>query len=302
MEGTCLAIFSMRIIPAPRLRRCIQPILAIAGMLIAVAGCSPLGLLDAVTPAGEYKATLDIAYGSERRQRLDIYVPAQPSTMRTVVVFFYGGSWQQGDKDGYRFVAEALTRQGHIVVIPDYRIYPSVVFPSFVEDSARAVAWTVGNVARYGGSPDAVYLMGHSAGAYNAAMLALDTPYLRVAGVARSRLAGVIGIAGPYDFLPLTDPTLRTIFGPEAMRARTQPINFVDFSAPPMLLVTGADDTTVRPGNTHRLAARLREVGANVREITYRDKGHIDIILGLSSRLRGSSRLLDDIEAFVQAR
>lgn len=276
--------------------------LAGVGILLGLVGCSPLGALDALTPAGDYAATLDIAYGPRPRQRLDVYVPAGPAVTRSVIVFFYGGNWQFGDKAGYRFVAEALTRHGHIVVIPDYRVYPAAVFPGFVEDSARAVAWVTGNIARYGGNADAVHLMGHSAGAYNAAMLALNTPYLRAVGVPRERIAGVIGIAGPYDFLPLTDPTLRTIFGPEATRARTQPINFVDRSAPPMLLVTGADDTTVRPRNTRRLAARLKEEGVLVREVVYPDQGHIDIILGLSSRLRGNSRLADDIEAFVRPR
>ncbi len=276
--------------------------LAGASILLGAVGCSPLGLLDAFTPTGAYEATLDIAYGPHPRQRLDVYVPSGPAARGAVIMFFYGGNWQSGDKGGYRFVAESLTRQGHIVVIPDYRVYPAAVFPGFIEDSARAVAWAVGNIARYGGTPDAIYLMGHSAGAYTAAMLALNTPYLRAAGVPRERIGGVIGIAGPYDFLPLTDPTLQTIFGPEETRARTQPINFVDRGAPPMLLVTGADDTTVRPRNTRRLAAQLREEGVLVREIVYPDTGHIDIILGLSSRLRGNSRLADDIEAFVQRR
>jgi acetyl esterase/lipase len=289
-------------ISIPLVRRCIKPILAGAGVLLGVAGCAPIGLLDALTPAGDYVAEVDIAYGPEPRQRLDVYMPARPAAAGSVIVFFYGGNWQWGDRGGYRFVAESLTRQGHIVIIPDYRVYPAVVFPGFVEDSARAVAWVARNVAQYGGSPDAIYLMGHSAGAYNAAMLALNTPYLRDAGMPRDRIAGVVGIAGPYDFLPLTDPTLKTIFGHGETRARTQPINFVDRGAPPMLLMTGAGDMTVRPRNTQRLAARLREEGVAVREVTYADKGHVDIILGLSSRLRGDSRLLDDIEAFVRPR
>ena len=115
--------------------------LAGVGILLGLVGCSPLGALDALTPAGDYAATLDIAYGPQPRQRLDVYVPAGPAVTRSVIVFFYGGNWQSGDKAGYRFVAESLTRHGHIVVIPDYRVYPAAVFPGFVEDSARAVAW-----------------------------------------------------------------------------------------------------------------------------------------------------------------
>jgi acetyl esterase/lipase len=265
--------------------------------LLGQAACAPLGLLDAMTPAGAYQKHADIAYGADPRQRLDIYVPDQPTAeKRPVIVFFYGGNWQSGDRAGYRFVAESLTRAGNIVAIPDYRLYPAVRFPAFLDDSARAVAWVAANIAGYGGDPDQLYLMGHSAGAYNATMVALDRSYLRAAGGAK--IAGVIGIAGPYDFLPLSDPILQVIFAPAD--ARTQPVSFVGPGAPPMLLVTGTDDSTVRPRNTARLAARLREAGVPVREIQYPGVGHIEIILGLSSRLRGSSRLPGDIADFMR--
>jgi acetyl esterase/lipase len=281
----------------PYLRCLLAPLVPALSLLVTA--CTPVGLLDAITPAGAYRPYLGIAYGPEPRQRLDVYMPEGPARPRPVIVFFYGGNWQSGNRGAYRFVAESLTRAGAIVVIPDYRLYPEAKFPAFVEDSARAVAWVAGNIARYGGDADALYLMGHSAGAYNAAMVALDRRYLQDAG-SRAAIAGVIGIAGPYDFLPLTDPTLQVIFGPERNRAQTQPINFVTADAPPMLLVTGTDDSTVRPRNTERLAARLREAGGSVREIRYPGVGHIDIVLGLSSRLRGSSTLLDDIRAFTQ--
>jgi acetyl esterase/lipase len=273
----------------------------VAGLsLLGAAACGPLGLLDAVTPAGSYQTHPGIAYGPDPRQRLDVYVPERPGGKRPVIIFFYGGNWQQGDRADYRFVAESLTRADTIVVIPDYRLYPAVTFPGFVEDSARAVAWAAGNIARYGGDPGRIFLIGHSAGAYNAAMVALDPRYLQAAGGSRAGIAGVIGIAGPYDFLPLTDPTLQVIFGPEPVRARTQPINFVDSQAPPMLLVTGTEDTVVQPRNTQRLASRLRDAGVPVREILYPRLGHIEIVLGLSSRLRGDSTLPDDISAFMR--
>ena len=273
--------------------------LMVLGLLGA---CAPLGLLDAVTPAGAYRAHPGTAYGSDPRQRLDIYVPNRPAAHRPVIVFFHGGNWQVGDRGGYRFVAESLTRDGNIVVIPDYRLYPAVTFPGFVEDSAGAVAWVTANIARYGGDPAAIFVMGHSAGAYNAAMVALDGRYLSAAGGDRRMVAGMIGIAGPYDFLPLSDPTLRIIFGPEAGRARTQPINFVDADAPPMLLVTGTEDTTVFPRNTRNLAARLREQGVAVEEMLYPGVGHIEIVLGLSSTLRGSSTLQEDVSRFMRHR
>src|SRR6185295_10367345 len=177
-----------------------------AALSVLASACAPLGLLDAITPVGTYQPNLGIAYGPEPRHRLDIYVPDGFARPRPVIVFFYGGNWQSGERGGYRFVAESLTRAGNVVVIPDYRLYPAVRFPAFLDDSARAVAWVAANIGRYGGDPDALYLMGHSAGAYNAAMVALDRSYLRAVGGAK--IAGVIGIAGPYDFLPLHDPTL----------------------------------------------------------------------------------------------
>jgi acetyl esterase/lipase len=267
-------------------------------VLLGPAACAPLGLLDAITPAGAYQKHAGVAYGADPRQRLDVYVPDQPVGKWPVIVFFHGGNWQSGDRQVYRFVAESLTRGGNVVVIPDYRLYPAVRFPAFLDDSARAVAWVAANIGRYDGNPESITLMGHSAGAYNAAMVALDRRYLRAAGAETVKIAGVIGIAGPYDFLPLRDPTLQTIFAPAD--ARTQPISFVGPDAPPMLLVTGTDDTTVYPRNTQRLAAALRAQGVPVREILYPGVGHIGIVLGLSTRLRGSSRLSDDIAEFMR--
>lgn len=269
----------------------------LAGLLLALAGCSPLAALDAITPSGDYGTTADLAYGADPRQRLDVYRPREGGRHK-VIVFFYGGNWKTGNRADYRFVAESLTRRGFVVVIPDYRLFPSVRFPTFLEDGAKAIAWTFAEVARHGGDTGAIYLMGHSAGAYNTMMLALDTPYLAAAGVERLRLAGVIGIAGPYDFLPL-GPDIAPIFAPAGDPTRTQPIAFVGPS-PPALLLTGAADDTVRPGNTTRLAAALRARGTPARDIIYPGIGHIEILLGLSTALRGGSPVLADIAAFAR--
>jgi acetyl esterase/lipase len=276
----------------------------IAALLLAflvLAGCSPVGLLNVLVPRGDLERFPAIAYGAAARQRLDVYVPLRSalSTPPPVIVFFYGGSWQAGDRATYLFAAEALTSQGFIVVVPDYRVYPEVRYPGFVEDGAAAVAWTRREIARFGGDPSRIYLMGHSAGAHIAAMLAYDDEFLRRVGLSRADVAGFIGLAGPYDFLPLTDPKLQAVFSSEPQLRRTQPIDYVRGGEPPSLLITGEGDTTVKPGNTTRLAARLREKGSRVEERRYPELNHYTLLARLASPLR-NDELVATIANFVR--
>jgi acetyl esterase/lipase len=188
-----------------------------------------------------------------------------------------------------------------VAVLPDYRKYPQVVFPGFLEDAAMAVAWARRNAARFGGDPSRVFLMGHSAGAHIAAMLSLDARYLGTQGLAPRELAGLVGLAGPYDFLPLKDPILKTIFAPEATIARTQPITFVAAGAPAAFLATGADDTTVNPRNTANLSASLRTAGVRVEEKRYAGLNHYTIVGALGEPLRSRHPVFDDVIAFLRA-
>lgn len=271
------------------------------GLVIAaagLAGCAPAALLEAVTPPGDYARDSDVAYGPLARQRLDAYRPAKPDARATAVIFFYGGGWRSGAKAQYRFVAQSLTRRGLTVVIADYRLHPEVQFPAFVEDGALALRWVRDNAARLGVDPQRIFLVGHSAGAHIAALLALDGRYLAALAMRPADIAGVVGIAGPYDFLPLTAPRLRAVFAAAADLAPTQPITYASAAAPPMLLVHGLEDRTVHPANSQRLAARLTAAGAAVRLALYPDHGHVDIMLGLSSVLAGDGRLLRDMTEF----
>lgn len=247
---------------------------------------SPTAVLNALAPRDGVTPTRDIAYAENPRRLLDIYAPRRNATPAPVVVFFYGGGWASGAKAMYRFVGAALAARGILVAIPDYRLYPQVRFPAFMDDAAEAVAWTHANAARFGGDPHRLFLMGHSAGAHIAALLALDASYLRAVHLSPARdVCGVIGLAGPYDFLPLHDATLEAIFGPEAERPRSQPINYVSSQAPPMLLLAGRDDHTVDPGNTLRLAARLRAAGATAEDQLYPLVGHKTLIVAFSGPL-----------------
>lgn len=262
-----------------------------------LAGCGSADLVNRLAPRDDFRLVADLAYGANPRQKLDLYlpVPAAPGPA-PVVVFFYGGNWQEGKKEQYLFLGEALAARGFIVVIADYRLYPEVRYPAFIEDGAAAVRWTLAHVAEYGGDPARVSVMGHSAGAYIALMLALDREWL---GEDRARIAAAVGLAGPYDFLPLTDPAFKIMFSTAPDLRDTQPITYADGSAPPVLLVTGRLDMIVSPGNTMRLAARIRAKGGTVETDYFSLLGHITLIGAFAEPLRRVTGVLGDVTRFL---
>ena len=267
-----------------------------------LSACSPTAVLNALAPRDGIAVTSDIPYGDGPRHTLDVYAPREAAGPTPVVVFFYGGNWDSGAKAMYRFVGAALAARGVLTVIPDYRLYPQVRFPDFMYDAAAAVAWTHANAARFGGDPHRLFLMGHSAGAQIATLVALDSLYLRSVDLSPQRdVCGVIGLAGPYDFLPLHDAELQVIFGPEAGRIRSQPINYVSAQAPPMLLLAGRDDDIVDPGNTLRLAARLRAVDAHVQDELYPGVGHKALIAAFARPLGFLAPVREAVLRFVEA-
>ena len=269
---------------------------------LALAACDGADIVNALTPDDGYTLERDVAYGPLERQRLDVYRPDTMADDTPVVVFFYGGGWETGARQDYRFVGQAFAARGYVTVVPDYRLYPEVRYPSFVEDAAAAVAWVRSRRDTAGWpATGPVFLVGHSAGAYIAAMLTLDGRWLERAGAPVCRtVAATVGLAGPYDFLPLKDPTLMEIFGPVETRPATQPTAYVTGAQPPMLLITGDDDTTVRPRNTHRLAARIEQAGGRVEKRIYEGRGHIILVGALSTLLRGRAPVLDDVTGFIE--
>lgn len=268
--------------------------LAVMLSLLAAA-CSPARLLNAVIPTSGLERITDVAYGPGERQRLDIYIPKERADPAPVVVFFYGGNWQGGEKENYLFAAQALASLGVIAVVPDYRVYPAVRYPAFLEDSAAAVRWVARNIGAHGGDPAALFLAGHSAGAYNAAMLALD----RGRWLPEIPVRGWIGLAGPYDFLPLTDPALIEIFGGPMVRS-TQPIVYAGPGDPPALLLHGDGDRTVRPANSTRLAEALRQAGVPVEVELFDGIGHVGLVASLAGPLRFRTPALERIGAFLK--
>lgn len=274
--------------------------LLLAGL--ALSACSPLTTFDALIPkdAGSRQTAQGLAYGSDERQRLDVYVPDEKNagtTGRPVVVFFYGGSWNTGTREGYDFVGRALAARGFVTIIPDYRLVPEVRYPAFVEDGAAAVRWARQHAAEYGGNPGGIVLVGHSAGAYIAAMLALDTRWL---GDERRAVKGFAGLAGPYDFVPFDVPASQDAFGLWPDPAETQPITWAGAGDPPTLLLTGEDDDVVKPYNSQALAMELRAAGVPVEHKRYAELGHVGLITSFAKPWRGRSSALDDVAQFVE--
>ena len=284
-------------------RHLFAPVTAL--FLSLLSACSGTGTLNALAPSSLVTVRNDVAYGASDRQKLDIYTPAESvpgrgPEGRPLVVFLYGGGWRDGGRGMYPFAGKALAAQGIITVIPDYRVYPEVRFPVFVQDAAQALAWAVANARELGGDPRRVFVMGHSAGGHIAALLTLDPSYLTAEGLDPDRvLAGMIGLAGPYDFLPLTDPIYKTIFATAPDLRVTQPITYARAGAPPLLLLNGRADTTVLPRNAERLAARVRVLGGQAQDKYYPGIGHSLLLGALSGPLTFLAPVKDDVTRFI---
>ncbi|WP_185983662.1 alpha/beta hydrolase [Aureimonas mangrovi] len=280
-----------------------RPLAGLVTTSLFLSACAA-GALNAITPRSGYSLTGDIAYGEGERRRYDLYVPDGVASDTPVVVFFHGGSWDSGSKDIYRFVGQSLTAYGFIVAVPEYRLYPEVVFPGFVEDGAAAVA-RIDATMREGGNgvpagDHPLVLMGHSAGAEIAGLLAFDERYLRSTGYDPARLRGFVGLAGPYDFLPLTEERYKRVF-PEATRDESQPINFVDGTEAPAFLVHGLADTTVDPENTRSMAGRIETAGGRVETRFYEGLDHIGPITSFATALRlGRPEIRAEVASFIR--
>jgi acetyl esterase/lipase len=270
-----------------------------AACAAALVGCSGFSFFVANAPNafGSFRRSSNLAYGEDARQRLDVYAPKRPDH-RPVVVFFYGGTWSAGSKSNYAFVGAALAERGYVTVIPDYRLYPEVQFPTFVADGARAVAWAQRHARDFGGDPDRLVLMGHSAGAHIAALLALNPSYLAAAGVRPHSIAAFIGLSGPYALAPDT-ATLHAIFAAPYTPGDWQPVHFADRTAPPALLLHGADDKVVSSAHTEKLRDALLSQGAQVETHLYPGRGHADTIASFTVVARYRTPALKQTLAFL---
>ncbi|HEY0821840.1 MAG TPA: alpha/beta hydrolase [Rhizobacter sp.] len=273
---------------------------ALLGLGATLAGCA--SGLNRLKPSSTFAVIEGVSYGPHPRQKVDVYRPATPAPAGgwPVVVFFYGGSWHWGNRAEYTFAGEALASRGVLALIADYRLYPEVRYPGFLDDSAMATSLALRDAQRLGGNPKRVHVMGHSAGAYNAAMVALDERWLKAQGHSPAALAGWIGLAGPYEFLPVSNPQAQVVFHHPDYPPGTQPIDYVRRDAPRAFLGAAHNDHLVNPvRNTEQMAERLKAVGAPVQVKLYEGVDHVTLVASMAWSLRWMSTVLDDVTGFV---
>jgi acetyl esterase/lipase len=281
-----------------------RSVLMALSVLVAIHPGSALALsimdpfnLPAAMDGGTAKVGDGVAYADGPRHKLDVYAPEQRGAPAPVVFFIYGGGWNRGERSDYQFVGRALAARGFVTVIADYRLVPEVRYPEFLEDNASALKWVEDNIAFYGGDPTRLFLAGHSAGAYNAVMLALDPSFLRDYGVTMP-IRAVAGLSGPYDFYPFEYGEVRDAFGEAPNPQGTQPVNLVTPETPPMYLATGTTDPIVRVQNTENLAAKLQAQGVWVTTRYYDGFGHMEPVIAMGSLWRWRMPVLDDMIVF----
>lgn len=261
-----------------------------------------LDRIDALFTGAAAQVSQPIAFGEGDGQSLLVATPVQGTGPFPVVIFIHGGSWSHGKAEEYAFVARNLAARGYVGVSAGYRLVPGGAYPAMLEDGAAAVRWVRDNISRFGGDPQRIVLMGHSAGAYNAVMLALDPQWLQRAGVPAANIRGAIGLAGPYDFLPLDSEGTIHAFGEAPDLTETQPITFARRDAPPLLLVTGDTDNTVRPRNSRALARAMTDAGQPTEPVLIPDMGHVGILLALSRPFEGGGAVKRAVFEFLARR
>lgn len=278
--------------------------------LVLLGGCSALQVVNSVSKIYTVDVKENIAFGEDSKLKYDLYLPDSASEEfenTPVIVFFYGGSWNRGDKSEYEFVGRRLASMGYIAAIPNYRLYPEVKYPAFLEDGASSIAHLKKELAKSeykDRKPSQQFIMmGHSAGAYNAAMLALDSRWLEAVGLThQTHIQGFIGLAGAYNIYPINDVEVRPVFEHPNYPPKSQPIDYTAKGAAPSLILTPETDTLVSiERNSEALHNALKSAGNQSVLKTIEGTDHVTIIGTLSPLLFFKGSTAQPIRAFVSA-
>lgn len=263
----------------------------VSGLISQVPGC----LLNMITPSSTYSRTKGQAFGEGSRDKLDIYRAKNPKPDAPVLIFIHGGAWDRGSKTTYKFLAEGFTKSGYDIVVPNYRLYPNAIYPDFIEDNAKAVAFTA---EQFPNRP--IVLIGHSAGGYNVLMLALRDKFLAKFGVNLCEtIKGVVSLSAPVGVIPLEGHPLIDIF-PDRHAGDDGVLNSVAEPTPPFFLGHGEEDSIVNPINSTLLAEKVTARGGRVVVKTYPGLQHIGPIKVLSRYFEKDSPLKSDILEFIE--
>ncbi len=269
--------------------------------IAALSACDARRAAEVVFVGSQFTRSAGIPYDTGARQRLDVYRPISTDpTPRPVLVFLYGGRWQSGARDEYRLAGDAITRRGYVAVIPDYRLAPPAHFPDWIDDAAHALRWVRDSIANYGGDTSRIFVVGHSAGAHTATVLNLDDRYLVRAGVQPETVKGYVALAGPVD-TAWTEPDVQALMGPREGWPATYPAQLVSSTHhQPLLFLHGAKDETVLPGNSVRLARRIRQFGGGACARIYPGLSHKSIVVAFMIPRLPIAPVLDDVLAFFR--
>jgi acetyl esterase/lipase len=199
----------------------------------------------------------------DKKDRLDIYVP-EPASRAPVIVSFYGGGLRDGDKSRHVKVGQRFAAAGYVTVIANYRLSPGVTHPAHVQDAAAAVAWVKKNIAAHGGDPDKVFVLGHSAGTYLAALLATDPRYLSAHGLTPADVRGYVPVSAFFyvDRPGVAPDRPKDTWGTDAAVWKSaSPGTHVAAGAPPLLLLYADGDDEWRRNQQGEFATALRAKG-----------------------------------------
>lgn len=277
-----------------------------AGLQFAISRNGPavLAAVDRITGGtGGAELKGKIATGDHGDQKVLVWGPeTQPANepLRPVLFFVHGGSWNSGDPEDYDFVGRAFAEQGFVVVLSGYRLGAPGKYPGMIEDTARAFSWTHTEIESYGGDPQNIVIAGHSAGAYNMMMIALQDKWLAPHALSPSDIAGVVGLSGPYDFLPLESESTIASFGHASDLDATQPINHVSDTAPPMLLLHGEKDTTVGVFHSRNMTQLLEKAQRPVSLALYPEMDHADPLISIAAPWRTRRDIVGKIADFAR--
>jgi arylformamidase len=243
-------------------------------------------LLLVATTAGaaDPQVHRDRAYAvpKNQRQTLDVYAPIEGQG-HPVVFWIHGGGWQRGDKSEVQAKPRAFVDRGCVFVATNYRFVPNVTIKEMAGDVAKAVRWVHDHVKEYGGDPDTIFVMGHSAGAQLAALICTDARYLKAEGLSPSIIRGCVPVDGDTYDVPMQIATVeerraeiyRQKFGDEGSQKGLSPVSHVakGIDIPPFVILHVADHPETK-GQSQRLAKALREAAVSARAFPAEGKNH----------------------------